>query len=157
VWLVSEVEAYLSDWPAADGGATIRWDDPDPEPAKKGPSGHPIVKDGPLKVWHDRLGFDPKTMTEADYSRLHAKAEAKWRAAIPTLPLTKLEKRSLEQLAQYGPGVTVAQNKIKGCGASTQERLQARGFIDVKYRDGEPDRVEGYILTEKGFSFLQSL
>jgi len=43
-------------------------------------------------------------MNKDDYRRLYAKAQAKWRASIPGLPLNKLEMRALTQLAQYGPG-----------------------------------------------------
>jgi hypothetical protein len=158
IWLVSEVEAYLNEWPMeGQNAASISWDEPTPGALVKGRGGYPIANGGPLKEYYDRLGFDPKTMGEADFKRLHAEAEAKWRAEIPTLPLTKLERRSLEQLAEYGPGVVAPRNKIKGCGVNTQERLEARGFIEVKYRDGELDRTEGYILTEKGLSFLQAL
>ena len=77
-------------------------------------------------------------------------AQARWIAEIPSLPLNKLEMRSLKQLEHHGAGMFVASNKIKGCGPDTQERLAARGFIVSKFRDGEPDRHEGYILTKKG-------
>ena len=147
-----EVETYLNEWPT-DGEpprrSAVDW------PARLDPHGDAAsqTKPDPFQEHYDCIGFDPKTMSPEDYRRLYAEAHARWLAEIPSLPLNKLEMRSLHQLALHGPDVLVACNKIKGCGPDTQERLVARGFIEAKFRDGDPDRIEGYILTEKGLAF----
>ena len=154
IWLVSEVEAYLNEWPTdgeLPGVSSTDWLAGLDRPGDFNASAKP----DPLQQHYESIGFDPKTMSQEDYRRLYAEAQTRWRASIPNLPLNKLEMRALGQLALRGPGVFVPFNKIKGCGPGTQERLVARGFMEAKFRDSDPDRIGGYILTEKGFSFIQ--
>ncbi|WP_189635619.1 hypothetical protein [Rhizobium grahamii] len=96
-----------------------------------GAGGYPIVDDphDPLKRWYDDLGFDPRTMDEADMTRLMAEAHAKWMASIPGTKIGKREEAALRKLAAIGVNVRVLETEVKGCGNETMDRLQARGFI----------------------------
>jgi hypothetical protein len=155
IWLVAEVEAYLNEWPtdgeepqAISSDWLARLDNPKEADTSLRPD--------PLQEHYDSIGFDPKTMNQDDYRRLHSEAHARWIASIPNQPINKLEMRSLRQLADYGVGVFAPANNVKGCGPDTQERLEARGFIEVQFQAGHPDRIGGYILTKKGLDFIQT-
>ncbi|HEV2901540.1 MAG TPA: hypothetical protein VGX71_27610 [Pseudaminobacter sp.] len=117
------------------------------------------LQDLPPKVQrhYQNLGYDPATMNNSDYNRLYEEAEAKWLAGIPGTPLTKREQKVLLQFQEHGPGVLVEWRKIKGTGWETEERLVTRGFIEVRYRSRNPDRLEGYVLTEAGFAALEAI
>ena len=93
---------------------------------------------------------DPLTMSGEDYSRLVKEAEAKWLASIPGTPLGKRERETLAQLAAHGAGVEVDWSKIKGCGPNTVDRLVARGFIETRYGDKFPDRIDRLVLNAAG-------
>ncbi|WP_311272105.1 MULTISPECIES: hypothetical protein [unclassified Rhizobium] len=100
--------------------------------------------------WNAYLGYDPKTMNGDDYKRLFAAKEQERRKEIPSLPMTKLERSALRQLLAYGVGVPVNNSLIKPCGSETEERLEARGFIEFQMHNKFPDQVEAYVLTEAG-------
>jgi hypothetical protein len=110
-----------------------------------------------LRRHYQQLGYDPATMNNSDYNRLYEESEAKWLAGIPGTPLTKREQKVLLQFQEHGPGVLVDWRKIKGTGWETEERLVARGFIEVRYRSRNPDRREGYVLTQAGFAALEAI
>lgn len=159
LWLVSEIEAYLNEWPSdgqEDHGnffdrAFGKAEPIHTEPVK-GVGGYPIVADPshPLKQYYDRLGFDPATMGEAEMKQLTHKAEERWRASIPGTPLGKRERKALAQLVEHGVGVPVRWSKIKDCGPDTEERLKARGYLETRNQVKYPDRIDSYILTESG-------
>lgn len=163
LWLVTEVEAYLNNLPA-EGGETN--DNPFDEPVapltaetKKGPGGYTIISDPrhPLAQHYAALGFDPTTMGEEDYSRLHREAHERWISEIPTLPLNKREKQSLLQFLRHPVGPLISHDAIKHCGPDTSERLQARGFIEVVMYENDPSRQKGYVLTEAGLRAADAL
>lgn len=143
-------ETKADDWENESGLES--WDTPSIQ-STTGKGGYPIpsAPDHPLQVWYDKLGFDPKTMNEADMKRLMAEAEARWRAELPSKPMTKLEKSALLQLLKYGKGAVVHWRDVKGCGPGTEERLNARGFIEVRMQRKFPDRIEAYVLTNAGY------
>jgi hypothetical protein len=60
--------------------------------------------------------------------------------------LSKREIKVLLTFLHYGPGVRVDSRKIKGCGPTIEECLQARGFIDIFKKD----RFNDYALTQAG-------
>lgn len=138
-----------SDWDDSNGLES--WDEPPSAP--KGRGGYPIPQgdDHPLKVYYDRIGFNPKTMNEADMKRLMAEADARWRDEIPSQPMNKLECKVLLQLLSFGQGAEVPWRSIKGCGPDTQERLDARGFIEMRMQTKFPDRISAFILTRSGW------
>lgn len=110
-----------------------------------------------LAHYYDRIGFDPKTMRDADLARLQKEAEGKWKASIPGTPLNVRERKVLLQFQEHGPGVLVAHNKIKGMGCDTTDRLGARGFVETRPNPKWPDRIGGYVLTEAGFEAIKAL
>jgi hypothetical protein len=139
-----------NEWEVDDGLES--WDTPTNKTAKGngGVRGN-ATADELLKEWYDQIGFDPKTMNETDRMRLLAEADARWRAEIPSKPMTKLEQGALLQLLEYGKGVEVHWRKIKGCGPETESRLDARGFIELRAQKKFPDRIEAYVLTQSGY------
>jgi len=105
------------------------WDTPSWSPSTERRS--VAVPDDPdIKRYYQRIGFDPKTMDQSDLTRLVAKSEDEWKASIPGTPLIKREMSALAKLAEIGVGVYVRGYDVKGCGEETQDRLEARGFID---------------------------
>jgi hypothetical protein len=96
-------------------------------------------------------------MNESDMRRLQEIADAKWRASIPGSPFSKRERTALMQMLEYGVGVLIDYGKIKGCGAETAERLDARGCIEIRRRSNNPNRTEGYVLTPSGLEAAQAL
>ena len=148
-----EAEAALAQWLTEEDHSPV------PKTERKGKGGYPIPsgpKD-PVQKWYDSLGLDPHTMNEDDMRRLMAKAEDEWIASIPSKKLLKTEVSSLMQLKEYGVGNPVPWQKIKGCGAVTEERLKARGFIEFQMQTKFPDRVQAYILTEAGHEAARKL
>jgi len=160
LWLVSEVEAYLNEWPSegqrqhheAFSNRSFGEIEPSHSEVVNGPGGYPIVTDPthPLKRHYDQLGFDPATMGETEMMQLRQEAEDRWRASIPGTPLGKREKKALAQLASHGSGVLVHRSEIKDCGSDTEERLKARGFIETRDHTKFPGQTESYILTAAG-------
>jgi len=153
LWLVSEIEAHLNEWPTEDESGPNPWDQVRAFSDKEPPADqqtHPAISE-----YYKRIGFDPHTMDNADLKRLHAEAEARWKVSIPGTPLTKRETDSLKQFAGCKAGTFKDGNKIKGCGPDTSDRLEARGYIEVRMK--APDRLDGYILTTSGEEAVQLL
>lgn len=126
------------------------------ETERRNAKSHSIDPDKVIQDWYDRLGYDPKTMDAADFKRLSENADAEWLASIPSRKMLKSEEYALRQLAAYGVGVPVYWRKIKGCGPGTQERLVARDFLEVRMQEKFPDRIEMYLLTQKGFDAFKA-
>jgi predicted DNA-binding transcriptional regulator AlpA len=161
LWLVSEVEAYLNEWPS-DGEAHEQVNELTAwiaERDRRAENAAPIPssKDDPIQKHYDQMGFDPLTMDGSEYTRLYREAEDKWRASIPGTPLGKRERKALAQLAEHGVGVPVHWTKIKDCGPDTEERLKARGFLETRGQTKFPDRIDTYILTEAGLNAWEAL
>jgi len=167
IWVVAEVEAAMMRWPS--DGPTSGNDDDDwnmdggleawnTEPKKKVAINYPgfnTTRD-PMKEYYDRLGFDPATMEHADLVRLEDEAHQRWLAEVPSLPLNKLERKVMAQLAATGANVKISSKELKHCGPDTEERLLARGFIKTFPMVKFPDRVGFYMLTEAGYGEWKS-
>ncbi|MCQ1839084.1 hypothetical protein [Neorhizobium galegae] len=110
----------------------------------------PSKAESPLQAWYDEIGFDPNTMGEAEMLELMDKADEQWRRELPKTPMNKLEKSALRQLLQYGVGVPVDWRDIKRCGYATEQRLNARGFIDLCMSKKHPEQIAAYALTTSG-------
>ena len=152
LWLVSEVEAYLNEWPS-DGNEPVH------TAQVLGVGGYPIILDSndAVKQYYDKLGFDPATMGQAEMTQLIQEADERWLASIPSKPLGKRERKALAQLVEYGVGIAVDWEKIKDCGDNTAARLEARGFIQIQRQNDSPDLFEGYILTSAGLRAWEKL
>lgn len=166
LWLVSEIEAHLNEWPSAgreDNGSIFDRAFSVSEAVRAEPltgaGGFPIVSDPdhPLYQWYSRLGFDPTTMGEADMKQLTQAAEERWRSSIPGTPLGKRERKALAQLVEHGVHVPVHWSKIKGCGTDTAERLKARGYLETRSHARYPDQIDSYILTTAGLEAWEKL
>lgn len=143
-------EASLEEWRAAN--------------PPKGKGGYPIPAsaDHPLRQWYDQLGFDPRTMGEADMKRLMAEHEARWKASIPGTKVGKREQSALVKLVGIGVGVRVWSHDVKGCGADTTDRLEARGFIGREQMLSPEEVAQGYTreqvwLLQPGFDAAKRL
>ena len=123
-----------------------------------GPGGYPIQDDksAPLYKFYSDIGFDARTMNSDDMDRLMQASRAKWRDALPGQKLWKLEESVLRQLLAFGEGVEISSDRIN-CGASTEERLELRGFIKTCKSVKFPDRTRGYILTAAGCEAAKGL
>jgi hypothetical protein len=100
--------------------------------------------------YYDELGFDPKTMDHSDMMRLQQEAHVRWKVDFVKTALGKRERDALRQFAGQQVGKLVAWKSIKGLGINTAQRLEARGFIEIRHRANEPARLDGYILTISG-------
>lgn len=172
IWVVSEVEKAMLNWPTKDGESHIPlvWEEEQLSPLEKWKRDQerekstekaPLTKgsktqsrlDSPDRIvaeHYRKLGFDPKTMDEQEYTALYKKAEDEWRASIPSKPVGKREKHALEALSVYGVGVFVECAHIKGCGSDTGERLIARKFIETRNHPTFKNQVSHYALTLAG-------
>ncbi len=159
LWLVTEVEAYLSEWPREGDIEVDTWADVVTPTAK--PTSRSTVKiahdsDDPLQRWYAQIGYDPTTMSHEDHQRLLRENEARWRASIPGTRLHKIEKDALlrfhEQHIEVGRLVSHRKFRL---GWVTGERLEARGFIEI--HRGETDRNDGYVLTQAGSDAAKEL
>jgi hypothetical protein len=72
-----------------------------------------------------------------------------FKAHIATKPLNQRELAALALLARTGVGKSVSPHQVK-IGLETQERLEARGYIETRPKEKFPDRVGYYILTADG-------
>lgn len=117
----------------------------------------PDPSNGPLAKYYAKIGVDPKTMGDADLMRLQEEADAAWRDSIPGMSLNVRERKALLQFRDYGPGVLVKHDKIKGMGCDTGDRLSARGFVEMRPNPKWPDRIGGYVLTPTGFEAMKTL
>lgn len=129
-----------NDWRASDFATT------------KSKKPRPIDAEKSVSNWYAYLGYDPKTMNDADYERLFKEKDAERRRQIPAEPMTKREKSALSQLLAHGVGVSVKSELIKPCGPDTEERLEARGFITFVSYPQHPNSVAAYLLTDAGKS-----
>lgn len=158
LWIVTEIEAALNDWPTEDEAPreNSRWLDKLDQPSR-GSGGYPIPKskNDPIQQFFDKLGFDPQTMDQADMERLQAAAYVKWQADIPNKPIGARELAALKQFKPYSVGETVSSEAIKGSGVDTAQRLEARGFIEI-VRRGLYD-FDSFRLTEKGRLALKKI
>lgn len=138
LWLVSEVEAALYDWPIF--GADI-----DQEPVRRTSSATTkTMRTDPLGEHYRRIGYDPDTMGKDDYRRLMEVADQKWRDEVVRSPPNKRESSALEHLRAYSTGTLISPNGIKGMGLDTADRLEARGFIKVVWDGPAKARLTGY-------------
>ncbi len=126
--------------------------EPDPE---TGPSGYPIDDDpsSALNQYYNKLGFDPRTMSQSDMDRLRAEADERWKASVPGTPLQKREISALQALMHYEVALPVPWSQFKGLRHETGLRLQARGFVTLEVRDGN-DLLS---ITEAGMAAARSL
>lgn len=161
LWLVSEVEAHLGEWPNDGDDSANEWGDWEREevhklemrPATAGQAGPPIKTakptPDPLMDWYRQIGFDPETMSHGDRTRLMQEARGRWAASVIRSELGKRERGALEQLASFGVGVEVRPARIKSCGPDTMERLKARGYVVIR---GDAERIWGITLTDDGIA-----
>ncbi len=164
LWLVSEIEAALNELPVegemkrASSLQEWRSDNAYYEP-KRGVGGYPIVDDpkDPVRKYYDDLGFDPRTMGKKEMHELTQAAAKRWRASIPGTPLNKRERNSLVQFGRLGANVKVSWDQIKGMGPDTVDRLEARGFIEVRYHNNDKTHLESFLLTDAGFAAMQEI
>ena len=170
IWVVSEVEKAMLNWPTKDGESHIPfvWEEETLSPLEKWKKDRDRAEasspddrtarsrlDNPdyiVAEHYRKLGFDPKTMGSEEYTALYKKAEDKWRASLPSKPIGKREKHALEVLSLHGVGVFVACIEIKGCGSDTEERLIARKFIETRNHPTFTNQISHYALTEAGMA-----
>jgi hypothetical protein len=112
------------------------------------------AKNDQVRKWYDQIGYDPNTMDIADFMRLIDADAAKWRASIPGTPLQMREKDVLRQFKHFRVGDLIDSKAIKGCGPGTAERLETRGYIEVRQTI---DRLIGYVLTNEGLDAARGI
>lgn len=162
VWDVDEVRAAFKALPR-DGDDDSVWDNlgngnPWDEVLTPAPKAVPRARErNPLQEHYDEIGYDPRTMAEADYRRLIAAANQKWKDSIPAMPLNKLERRALSQLREHQPNEPISSHLLKGTGPATADRLEARGYLLQSFYPDEPNRLMHYILTEAGLAAANAL
>ncbi|MHA6641491.1 hypothetical protein [Mesorhizobium sp. A623] len=74
-----------------------------------------------------------------------------FKADVAKKPLNKRETATLEALSKFGVGALVGSRQVK-IGPDTQDRLEARGYIETRPREKFPDRVGYYLLTKEGLT-----
>lgn len=122
---------------------------PSPSPTTtKGVGGSPISD--ALASYYEQLGFDPRTMDEADMRRLQDAAKVRWSTQIKGSPLNKREREALPQFKGRQAGEMISWRSVK-LGIVTAERLEARGWIEIRVCQNNQNRLEGYVLTNEGW------
>ena len=72
-----------------------------------------------------------------------------FQAHIVTKPLNRREIAALEVLSKFGVGSPADFRQVK-VGIETQERLQARSYLETRPQEKFLDRVGYYVLTDAG-------
>lgn len=101
--------------------------------AKADPNSRKVVADGRLWEWDD---FKAHLMSGK--------------------PLNKREIAALEALSSFGVGVLVGASEVS-IGPTTENRLEARGYIEVRSHERFPDRIGHYVLTESGLRTWEAI
>lgn len=155
LWIVSEIEAHLLEWPIEDDRAA--WarahstDDQNlPALPAKNMLQNAAKTDHRMAKWCKDIGFDPDTMNDAELSALLLSQQQRWRDSVPGSPLGKRERGLLAALVERGVGSPVPTRSLKECGGLTCEMLELRGFITTAGSAKFPDRQITVTLTEKG-------
>lgn len=161
LWLVSEIEASLAEWPVAGAGAKLASAIPTEAAGSYGAvgiGGYPIPTspDDEIARYYRQLGFDPRTMDQADMTRLLAEAKAKWAASLIGTALQKRERETLLRFRGHPVGVLIPWQSLS-FGAATAERLEARGLIEISYEANDLSRIKGSVLTAAGHAAAESL
>jgi predicted DNA-binding transcriptional regulator AlpA len=164
LWLVSEVEAYMNEWPSAIDIRHVTYLGQSDTGSRSGSDFAGRFE----SVSHAAGGYLPNNDAERKSSEGAAiepghigswsqADEDSWRASIVDSPLNKRERKALAQMAAYGVGVPVHWSKIAECGPATEERLQVRGYLKIGYQAKYPDRIDSYLLTDAGLAAFEGL
>jgi hypothetical protein len=79
-----------------------------------------------------------------------------FKAHLANKPLNKREIAALDALSKFGVGTPVDTGQV-GIGGGTEERLEARRYIETRPREKFPDRVGYYLLTAEGLKAYEAL
>jgi hypothetical protein len=79
-----------------------------------------------------------------------------FKAHLAKKPLNKREIAALDALSKFGVGVVVESQQVK-MGGGTEQRLEARGYMETRPHEQFPDNVGFYILTEEGSKAHEAL
>lgn len=74
-----------------------------------------------------------------------------FKAHITSMPLNKREIAALDALSKFGVGVAIESQQVK-IGWGTEQRLEARGYIETRPHEQFPENVGFYILTKEGLN-----
>ena len=116
------------------------------------------------QTYMDALGYDPRGIADDEKEAAEAKRIESWTSAVRASPLWQKEKFALLELLKTR-GTWVSGMHIKGAGGSTFERLEVRGYVEMKmapwhYADtGKPGPREGehWRLTPEGEAVARQL
>lgn len=114
------------------------------------------------KSWHDAVGKKPTPASMArnvtDFSELGPRPiladgymweYSEFQAYVLARPLNKREKDALKALSAFDVGQALTWREFS-LGPSTQDRLEARGYIEVQPHPKFPDRTGAIVLTPAG-------
>jgi hypothetical protein len=88
-----------------------------------------------LRTDMDRYGQSTEGMSEAQIDKLEEQWQKRWKQKVIASPLNKLEKAALPRLYQERDRVFM-HGEIKGAGWTTEDRLEARGYVTLnKHKD----------------------
>jgi hypothetical protein len=95
-------------------------------------------------------------LPEGERTALDKNFEKLWATNLRSCPFNKLERKALQALSVMLPGELISFGQIS-IGSRTAERLEARGFLEVRHRKDEPARLEGYVLMPAGLNAAKRL
>lgn len=99
-----------------------------------------------LQMDMDRYGQSTEGLTDAEIDKLEQQWHERWRKKVIASPLNKREKAALPLL--YGERHRVVMHgEIKGAGWTTEDRLEARGYVTL---NKHKDLTVSWQITEAG-------
>lgn len=130
---------------------------PSPPPAPAAPENRPIqihvlpptkaeIAAVILRMDMARCGQPTVGMSAAQIEKLEEQWRERWRKKVITSPLNKREKAALPQLYQERHRV-VMHGEIKGAGWTTEDRLEARGYVTLNKHE---NLTVSWQITEAG-------
>lgn len=88
--------------------------------------------------------------------RLLAEAKAKWAASLIGTPLQKRERDALLKFRGHKVGEFIPWRNFS-FGSVTGERLEARGFIELRHDENNSNIFTGSVLTAAGHAAAEAL
>jgi hypothetical protein len=99
-----------------------------------------------LRMDMERYGQSTEGMSDAQIDKLEKQWHQRWRKKVIASPLNKREKAALPKLYEERHRV-VMHGEIKGAGWTTEERLEARGYVALNRHN---DLTVSWQITDAG-------
>jgi len=157
VWDRSEIDVAFDALPPE-----LEVSPPRPAPQQADERPRPIVVPPPtkeqiaavkLKMDMDHYGQSTEGMSQAQIDKLDEEVHERWVKKVRASPLNKREKAALPRLYELRHQSVVRHGEIKGASWSTEDSLEARGYVTLtKYND----LTVSWRITEEGIKAFEA-